>query len=243
MADTNHEIYWPKIKNLAEAGSFNGIVEMVKELSDPKEQIALSRFAVRGLMFREWNSKTLVPIVQLGDLAIETAMQIGDTDQANVMCFNMSANLADCWNDGFTRQTDHLQKGLHYAEKALAFRKQLQKGPAAFALAYWALGIHQYSLGNFRAAEESFKESLTAACDQAQTENKPTTITKEAPFNVLIAYGYMALAQLAQGQKDAQKTYADVISAFEGMKTISDDAKADAEIGIDQLRNVHSRIK
>ena len=59
---------------------------------------------------------------------------------------------------------------------------------------------------------------------------------------VLIAYGYIAIAQIAQGQKEAHKTYDAVIKAFEDMKELSEDAKADAEIGLVQLQFVHSKI-
>jgi hypothetical protein len=242
MTTTNNEAFWPEFKALAEAGKCQDIINTVQKLPTPKEQVSLLRFTVRGLMFRDWANKSLNPIIQLGDLAIATALNCGDTEEANVVCYNMSANLADCWNDGFTRNPEHFKKGLQYADRALEFRKQLKKGPGPFALAYWARGIHQYSLGDLSFAEASFNESLKSAQENAKAENKPVSISKETPFSILIAFGYLAIAQIAQGKKAAEKMLTDVILAFEEMKGLSEDAKADAEIGLDQLRYVHSKI-
>ena len=190
MAEYAHETYWPEIKSLAEAGQYSELQNyLTKQAKDPQELVALLRFAVRGLMFREWNNKNLEPLIQLGDLAIEKALALPDIDEANIICYNMSSNLADCWNDGFERKPEHFQKGLAYAERALTYRKELKKGPIPFSIAYWARGAHQFFLNQFSKAEESFSLSLKSAVEAAKAENKPTTISKEAPFYVLIAVG------------------------------------------------------
>lgn len=242
----NHEVQWPRVKELAEnSGSTEqitaDIAAFVRSLPDTREQIALFRFAIRSLMFQEWKNKTLEPLIQLADLTIETALKIGETDQANITCFNMSANLAGCWDDGFQRDAGNFRKGLQYAERALEFRRQLKKGPGPFALAFWARGIHQFFLKDFVSAEESFRQSLKSAVEAAQAAGVPTTMTTEAPFAVLVAKGYIALAELAQGRKAALATYNAVIDTFEKMRALSEEAKEDADIGLKQLRTCYSQ--
>ncbi len=243
MAEYRHESFWPKFKEFAEAGKYKEIEEEIFAREDKKEQIALLRFTVRGLMFRDWANKSLQPIIRLGDLAIETALQISETDEANIICYNMSANLAGCWNDGFQRSPEHFIKGLQYAERALEFRRQLNKGPIPFSMAYWAKGAHLFFLNDYKSAEENFNLSLKSAIEAAGTANQSTNITKEAPFYVLIAYGYLALAQIAASRPEGKKIFDQVITSLEEMKSVSEDAKADAEIGLDQLRYVHSQLK
>jgi tetratricopeptide (TPR) repeat protein len=240
MVQYEHEIYWPQIKSLAEAGNLNGIGELILKVSDLKERVALYRFSVRGLMFRDWANKTLNPLIFLADQAILTANEIGETDEANIICYNMSSNLANCWNDGFERTPEHYEKGLNYALRALEYRKQLKKGPGPFALAYWARGAHEFFLKRFNEAEQSFELSLKSASEAAIAANQPTDISKLTPFAILIAIGYIALTQIANGQKQGEASYQKIISTFEEMKSISQDAKEDAEIGLDQLRFVYN---
>ncbi|RYZ79153.1 MAG: hypothetical protein EOP06_27730, partial [Proteobacteria bacterium] len=138
MPSYEHEIYWPQIQILAESGKDAEIDQWIAKLPDLKEQVALYRFAVRGLMFRAWSGKTMTPVRLLGERAIAVALQLGDKEEANVICYNMSANLADCWDDGFQRSPQDFRKGLEYAERALAYREELKKGPTPFSLAHWA---------------------------------------------------------------------------------------------------------
>lgn len=238
MANFNHESYWPQVKELAEAQNYSGIEALAAKFSDTKEQIAFLRFIVRSLMFRDWQGKSLMPLVKISDNAIAKALAIGEIDEANVICYNMSANLADCWNDGFARNRETSLRGLDYAERALEYRRQLKKGPASFSLAYWAKGIHLFFLGEYSAAEENFKFSLDSAVAAAVAANQTAAIQAEAPFAVLIAHGYLALAQIASGNTEGRQMLEEVLSAFEKMKTISDDSKADAEVGLDQLNYV-----
>lgn len=243
MAEYQHESYWPKFKELAEAGNHKEIENEISALKDQKEQVALLRFTVRGMMFRDWKNKSLQPVIRFGDLAIATAIKIGEIDEANIICYNMSANLAGCWNDGFHRSHEHFKKGLQYAERALKFRHQLKKGPIPFSMAYWAKGAHLFFLSDYEAAEENFNLSLKSAIEAAATANQSTEINKDAPFYVLIAYGYIALAQIAAGRSEGNRTFDQVITSFEEMKGISEDAKADAEIGLDQLRYVQTKYE
>ncbi len=241
MADYAHEGYWPQIKELAEVGKFQEIADMITKLTDRKERVALLRFAVRGLAFRDWDQKSLEPQILLGDLAIRTALEINEIDEANITCFNMSANLADCWNDGFTRTPIHFEKGLDYAKKAIEFRKQLKKGPGHSSMAYWAQGVHQFFLKDHKNAEESFSQSLKYAIEDAKLKGQPITVSSLTTFDVLISSGYMALARTAKAQGAGEELFDQVIKSLEEMTSISADAKADAEIGLDQLQYVFAK--
>jgi hypothetical protein len=239
MADHPHESLWPEIKTWAEAGHIEKIQDLITSRPNLKEQIVLGRFTVRGLKFRDWAGKNLKTLILLADQTIATALLAGEVEEANITCFNMSSNLAGCWQDGFVRTVEDYKKGQAYAERALEFRRQLKKGPASFALAYWGRGIHEYFLGDFAAAEESFRLSEVSAIEAAVAEGKPTGLSKDSTFHELIATGYRALAQTAQGQTEAAQIYEKVLVAFEDMKSISDDARQDAEIALSQLRRTH----
>lgn len=241
MSKFDHEAYWPKFKELAQSGRFDEIKTEIQKIPDPYEQIALYRFAVRSLMFREWSAKTLAPLIKLGDLGIEKALEVGETDEANMICYNMSANLADCWNDGFSRTAENFKKGLAYADRALDFRRELKKGPIPFSIAHWAKGMHLYSVQDYDGAEENFKLSLNYAIESAKSEGKTIAITANTSFFLLLSYGYLALAQLKLGKPAAEENFNEVIKSFEGMKDISTEAKEDAELGIQQLQFVRSK--
>ncbi len=238
----DHESYWPRVKEFAETGNYSSIEDMILQLPDYKEQIALYRFSARSLMFRPWNNKNLRPIIQLGDKAIAQALQIGEIDEANIMNYNMSANLADCWDDGMERGRGHFQRGLQYAERAIEFRKQLKKSALSFSIAYWAHGAHHYFLEDFVAAENSFKLSLQSAMEDAKATGQSADLTKNSSYYVLLSYGYLSLAQMAQGKLAAADVFQKVMSCFEGMKEISEEAKTSATIGIEQLQYVFSKL-
>jgi hypothetical protein len=110
-----------------------------------------------------------------------------------VICYNTSANLCDCWNDGFAREKRHFEKGLEYAKKALWYREHLSKGPANFAMATWATGKHQLSLGHEAEAIDSFTRCVELETQAAHEACKPAEISKDAPAGYLIARGYLAL--------------------------------------------------
>ncbi|MES2856322.1 MAG: hypothetical protein V4692_10690 [Bdellovibrionota bacterium] len=238
MASSPFETHWPKIKALAEAGKPEEIREFIAGFSEPKDRIGLFRFAARSLMFRDWENKDLGAIILLGDAGIKAALESGETDEANIICFNMSSNLADIWNDGFKRTREHFELGLQYAERAIDFRKRLMKGPGPFFMAYWAKGIHQYSLGHLPEARETFQQSLHCANEVAKASDRPDKIDPNAPYEVLLANGYIALVDIALGRPQGQVTFDQVMSACEGMKKISEDSKIEADICIEQLQYV-----
>src|SRR5438045_2309976 len=87
-------------------GRSAAVLSALSEIS-PKERIALLRLAVRKISFGKWPNEYLDEMITLGDAAIADALAIQEKDEANMICYNMSANLADCWNDAYTRARHH----------------------------------------------------------------------------------------------------------------------------------------
>lgn len=159
------------------------------------------RFLVKALSMREWPNKRLDPMIALGEAAIVDALSLGETDRANMHCYNVSANLADCWGDGFVRERRHFEKGLELAERALNYRRQLKKGPGPFAMAHWVKGKHLLSLGKFSEAEKSFHECLNYEKQAAEAQNKSSELSPEAPFGLILAFGFLGLAGAKLGKE------------------------------------------
>lgn len=54
----NHKHFWIQIKELSEPSNLTAIESLIGIIEDPKERIALYRFTIRCLMFREWSGKS-----------------------------------------------------------------------------------------------------------------------------------------------------------------------------------------
>lgn len=227
----DHESEWPELKQLAEAGETSAILDRIRTVGDDAERVSLYRFAIRKLSFDEWQNKNLDVMTAVADAAIADCEQLGGDylQQANVILFNTSANLADCWTDDFKREPRHFKKGIEYAKRALWYRDHLGKGPGPKAMATWALGKHQQSLGLLNEAKETFRKCLALETEAAAEAGKPAEISTEAPDGYLIAAGYAALME--SNQADLAKLKA----VLEEMVAKGGDPKDDAELIIGQL--------
>lgn len=245
------EEQWTIIKSLVESDGAAAVLAHIEQIEDAKARAKGYNFAMQSLSMRDWNNKTIDAVVDLGQAGIDFAVAVAKDseeknwfiDWANIMCYNLAANLAECWGDDFTREERHFKIGRAVAEKAIGFRKELNKGPQPFSMAYWAYGMHLLSLGRAEEALNALSISLDYAVKAAEGQNKPTQLQKEAPFGVILGHGYVALAHMALGRSDAEDYLGQALAAFEGMKKISDDAKADAELGISQLNIVKEKLQ
>ncbi|MES3037744.1 MAG: hypothetical protein V4736_07550 [Bdellovibrionota bacterium] len=249
MAQSPLESHWPLIKSLAEKGDQSQLLKHITDTPDSKERVELFRFAIRCLMYREWTNKNLSPIVDLGDAVINHALDLSKgpdgahfREQANIMCFNMSANVADCWDNGFIRTTVHFEKGLRWADQALELRRELKKGPDPLSMAFWARGMHLMSLGRLPEAQGEFLKSLDYAQVTAAEMEAEKEVSPKAPFLVLLGFGYLALVQIAQGLKEGSMVFEQVMDAFNGMAQLSAEGKDDAAIGVAQLQYVRAKL-
>jgi hypothetical protein len=228
----DHEREWLGLKRLAEAGDAAAILEHIQAQEDPGERISLYRFTIRKLAFDAWSNKNLDVMTTIADAAIADCEILGGDylQQANLICYNTSANLCDCWGDDFPRERRHFEKGIEYAKKALWFRDHLAKGPGALSMATWALGKHQQSLGLAADARASFERCVELEREASKESGKPIAIVAQAPSGYLIARGYLALMD---GDREA---LAELRALLKSMEAAGGESREDAEIIAGQLQ-------
>lgn len=229
---------WTELRPLAETGQIGQLLMHARVVSDPGERIAFCQSLIRNLAFDEWNPKDFDIMTAVADYAIDQCEGLGgdSLEAANVIAYSTSANLCDCWGDDFDRKPRHFKKGIEYARKALWLRSCLGKGPGPEAMATWALGKHQLSLGRTRDAAASFRKCLQLETVAANEAGLPASICLEASDTYLIAAAYVALMQ-----RD-RRTLAALREVVDEMATSGGEAKTDAEIISSQLRETAKTI-
>lgn len=220
------------------------MVEAIRNETDLKVRNAWFRFCYQGLVFRDWPGKNLDAMVVVGEAAVSNALECAEsqpadmvwwTDQANIHCYNLSANLADCWDDGIERESRHFVIGLAFAERAIKFRTLLKKPAGPMAMALWAKGKHLLSLRRYSEAERTFSEELEMEEQIANAQASSDTLTKDAHFGLILCHGLLALCDLATGNTNAEAVFQEVLGVFEAKKKNSDEEKSEAGMGISQL--------
>lgn len=195
--DFDPEAEWPALKSLAEAGAATTLVDRIAGFADGAARVSLYRLTIRKLAFEPWDNKDLDVMTAVADAALDDCDRLGGdyVQQAAAISYNTSANLADCWDDDFRREPRHFEKGIEYARRSLQYRKILEKGPRSLALATWALGKHQQSLGRQGEALGSFRRCLDLETAAATEEGRSAEVSVDAPDGYLIAVGYLALME------------------------------------------------
>lgn len=154
-------------------------------------------------------------------------------DTANVISYNLAADLADCWpDDGLRRGPRHFEVGLQSAKDCIGWREELDKPPYPHSIAWWARGMHELSLGRIDDAVDSFGRSTEFARRAADDD--------ESAFGVVLGRGYEAIARGARGDAGAEDVWSDATGIFESQKDDSERAD-DAKFGLEQLRIVRDR--
>jgi hypothetical protein len=235
----DHESDWPLYRDLAEADDRDGMLNRLSAVADDAERISLRRFVIRKLAFDKWQNQNLDLVIALGEAAIEDCEALGGDwlQQANVLCFNMSANLADCWGDSFAREPRHFEKGIEYAEKALWYRRHLGKGPGSIAMPTWALAKHQQSLGHTDEAKTNYRRCLDLETEAAKESGKPAEISTDAPAGYLIAVGYVALLE------DDLNKLSDLAAVLKEMFDSGGEPRDEADIILGQLRLTAQKMR
>lgn len=272
-ADDPAEQYWEKLRELMEQSGWRKVVELIQGIANPEERRSVYAFAQRAFGQRDWKGKNLndqIYVVRAGiaDSAWQAAeaAESGDAelarackDKANVMSYNLAADLAECWpGDAVPREREHFEAGLRAAHDCVLWRHELGKPPERRAMAYWAVGMHQLSLGHRIEALGAFQialglaaEALSGGADPA----KPGTPAGPEPFaaaevhvkpggdfSAILYSGYTGIARRALGAPEGARQLERACSAFE--KTIQDfpEMEEDARIGLEQLRWVERKI-
>ena len=214
-----------QIDEILRAGGAAAILDASKATTE-KEKIAFLKHAIRKITFGSWPNSYLEDMIQLGDEAIAHALSINEVDEANMVCFNMSSNLCDCWADGFQRQPRHFEKGLAYADRALEFRRLLGKSPDRVAMAHWARGKHLLSLARFDDAVGAFNESLNCIVAADNPEELATLLSAKA---------YLGLAQHAASDPQGAARFDEALAALSTLKGIDEKRSAEIQMYLDQL--------
>ena len=172
----------------------------------------------------------------------DPAERLKRTDFANVLSYNFSAHLAACWpEDARPRHERHHREGLAAAERCLAWRRELGKGPGPFSMAWWAKGAHELSLGRPRDAAASFERSRECAADALRAAGADAG--PGADFAVVLAEGYRGIALAKAGDPSGPRTFDAACAAFEHtVARAAGEAKEDAEFGLAQLRCMRVRV-
>lgn len=241
---------WKELRELMEGGGAASVVERILAVEDAEERRALFLFAHQGFAYQDWEGKNLddlATVVQAGiDEFLAQAEAAGNADVraklidgANIEAYNLAADLAPCWpGDELPREDRHHALGVELGERMLSWREELDKGPDAFSMAYWALGVHQLFLGEAEAAAASFLSAVDYAARAAREDDRTAECVPGGDFSVVLNTGYRGLALTAAGDDAGRGLYEEALSAFEG--TIGDypEQADDARFGIDQLKKV-----
>ena len=235
--------HWPAMKQAAESGGADAVINFADAFDDPSERRVLYAFARKGLVHEEWQGRSLDAYVAVARAGIrECLTQARDEadpetskkriNTANVISYNLSADLADCWDDPHVRERAHFEAGLHAAEDCIRWREELGNPPHTKSIAWWAKGIHQLSLGQTETAQESFTTSMQFALNANDGDDRC--------FGVVLGRGFAAIAGVVAGDPDGETEYEETTSIFRA-QLANQEMKDDAQFGISQLERVYLR--
>lgn len=244
---------WDEMRTRMETGGAAAVADFVGGFND-EERRKLYSFAQRAFYGREWEGKSFDGYIDIVNAGIaegirqaEAASDPEDSakllDFANVLSYNLSADLAECWpGDTLPRERRHFEAGLKAAEDCLRWREELKKGPLPFSIAYWAKGMHLLSLGETADALENFRKSYDYAREYAKAEGKDAAVSAEGDFVVILGAGYVGLAEWVQGAETGQGRYEEAVAAFrEGAEKYAE-KRDDFRFGIGQLEWVKGKF-
>ncbi len=254
MADDFAEQHWDEMRTRMETGGVNELAAFVGTFADPEQRRTLWSFAQKAFTGRDWKGKSfdaLIDVVGAGmdesllqhAEASESDLQQKTKDHANVLAFNLSSELAECWpGDERPRERRHFEVGLALAEDCIRWRRQLGKPPERRALAYWAAGMHHLSLGNRREAHGYLDIAAGLAGEQVAGTEK-AGVKPGGDFAAILYEGYAGLAAWGSGESAGRDRYERAVRAFEGTVAQFDgEPKNDAQFGLDQLRVVERKF-
>jgi len=247
----DHEVRWPAMRILAEQGAIAKLCELLQQGEDVYEQLSLHRFALRFLSFRPWANRSLDVITEVCNSGVKIASEAAEDnpddapwfrEEASQMAYNTALNLGACWNDGFERNQAHFNKGLKLAQLAVELRQSLKKSAASIGVAWNAKGIHELALNKTDDAIHSFDTAKKHLGEFAQRQGAPTTVTPKASYDLLLAYGFLALGKLRKGAVSAKQDLDAVYRTFESLKSGDAGDKENADLGLEQIGTMRQQI-
>jgi hypothetical protein len=229
----------------------DALIEYIEEFNPP-QRLQLYQLAREVMVFSVWEGQNLDDIVTVAEAGIQEAMgqannapnslaTVALLDLANVMSYNLSADLAECWpGDTLTRHERHFERGLSAALQCVAWRHELDKGDYSLFIAFWAAGMHQLSLDRPREAVYNLVSSLSHAQQYTIDQDRPIGLAPQVGFELILAHGYLGLAMEMCGDDDDQ--YERAISAFEEGSEEYPELQDDYRFGIAQLQWVRTKL-
>ena len=254
MPDDFAEQHWDEMRGRMERGGTHEVGAFIDTFADPEQRRTLWSFAQKAFTGREWQGKSFDRLIELVGAGMDESLvqyaeatdpdvQAKTKEHANVLAFDLSAELAECWpGDVRPRERHHFETGLALAEDCIRWRRQLGKSPERRALAYWAAGMHHLSLGNRREALGYFDIAAGLAAEEVAGTDK-SGVKPGGDYAAILYEGYVGLAAWGLGDPAGRDRYERAIRAFEGtVASFEGGAKDDAQFGLDQLRLVERKF-
>ena len=247
--------HWSEMKTQLETGDPEAGAKFIKDnFDDDLEKRVMYIFSRGGLIFDQWKNKNLDSYIHIADAGIEELLRQSEEspdeetryrriDTANIISYNLGADLAFCWDDSFNRTEAHFKRGLKAGEECVRWRKELNKPPMPFSMAYWLCGVHRLALNDKEGALKDFEESLRYAELDTKEQNQPTELEK-ADGALVLAYGWVVLTKLLMGKENAQQEYNKVMEIFrKQLESNDENIREDAKIYVEQLEKVENMLK
>ena len=243
---------WPAMQQAVETGGGTAVIEFINSRKEDQQRRVLYMFANRGLVNKEWSGKNFDDYITIADAGIKHFLswaesaedektRNGRVDSANILSFNLSADLANCWpGDEAPREKRHFERGLQAAAQCIRWREELDKPGGPRSMAQWAHGMHQVSLGDAAGAVTSFTAAMEHGKQAAKDNDLAADVSANGGFLAIVAAGYLGIAQQIAGDAAGKGQYAEALEAFKA-QLADDKKKDDAQFGIDQLETVKGR--
>jgi tetratricopeptide (TPR) repeat protein len=246
--------HWEEMRKLMEDEGPEAVIKFIDAFEDDEQRRQLYSFARFAFAMKEWEGKNFDALIAVANAGIAEGLRQAEAatspedsaklvDFANVLSYNLSADLAECWpGDTLPRERRHFEAGLKAAGDCIRWRGELGKGPEPFAIAYWAKGMHQLSLGDVDGAVENFEKSRAYNVEAAKEEGAATEVSPEAGFGLILAEGYVGLAEWVRGDEAGKGRYETAITSFREGAERYPDKRDDFQFGIDQLEWVKGKF-
>jgi hypothetical protein len=254
-----------KLRSALEEGGADRIVAFIQGTADPELRRKLYTLARHVLPDKEDSNRKFDDVIRIARAGIAEALRQAELargcsnaeeareciDHANKLSYNLAADLADCWpGDKAPRQRYHFEAGLRAAYDCVVWRQELGKPPERRAMAHWAAGMHQLSLGNVVEALCAFEAAFGLALDAAAAADggddaRPEDYVKQnGDFGVILYYGYAGISRHLLGDESGTRQLEQASAAFTQTleKPRDKEAAEDAQFGLDQLRWVEGKF-
>jgi hypothetical protein len=249
------EIHWEKLREAMETGGPAAVNAFIGGF-DEVERLKLYLFAQRAFGGREWKGKNFDDYIVVANSGISEALRQSESattpekaaerkDTANVMSYNLTADLAECWpGDDAPREHRHFEAGLLAADNCIRWRNELGKTSDKKSMAEWAQGMHRMSLRDFTGAIASFNAAAGHAAEHAAANGQASSPGPTASFDVNLNTGYLGLAEIASGNQSGRARYAAVCDAFRAQAAQEEnrEMKENAQFGLEQLGVVEKKF-